>query len=34
VTKDNELVAGEEVRAQTWAAETARLLEQVLDTPE
>ncbi len=34
VTKDNELVAGEEARAQTWAADTARLLEQVLDTPE
>ena len=34
VTKDNQLTEGEEERAQRWAAETARLLEQVLDTPE
>ena len=34
VTKDNELVAGEEDRAQAWAADTARVLEQVLETPE
>jgi hypothetical protein len=34
VTKDNELVAGEEDRAQAWAADTARVLEEVLETPE
>jgi len=34
VTKENQLLDGEEARAQTWAADTARLLEQVLDTPE
>jgi len=34
VTKDNQLMDGEEARAQAWAADTARLLEQVLDTPE
>jgi len=34
VTKDNALVDGEEARAQAWAAETAQLLEIVLETPE
>ena len=34
VTKDNELLEGEEARAQAWAADTARLLEMVLDEPE
>jgi hypothetical protein len=34
VTKSNQLMDGEEARAQVWAADTARLLEQVMGTPE
>jgi len=34
VTKGNQLLDGEEARAQAWAADTARLLQQVLGTTE
>jgi len=34
VTKENQLKDGEAVRAQVWATDTARLLEQVLGTTE